>query len=188
MTALTSNLLFPSYPITPHSWEVCLFIGFVIWLPLFKKNSLHWVHWDKYMESSEHWGSPPLQQARAWECVCGEARNKAVSPENFLICEGRSHYLYLCKQPANIWVPFCSCFQLGQHLALEYATPRCFSEEVHFSSSLRSLVPGTLFWFAVVLAIGQLALMVLNILGKYFQQLWLERIQIISKHLHPFCV
>lgn len=60
---------------------------------------------------------------------------------------------------------------------------------MHFSFSLRFLVPGVaVFWFAVVLAIGQLALMVLNISGKYFQQLWLEGIQINSRHLHPLCI
>lgn len=47
---------------------------------------------------------------------------------------------------------------------------------MHFSFSPRFLVPDVaLFWFVLVLAVGRLGLMVPNILGEYFQQLWLGR-------------
>lgn len=60
---------------------------------------------------------------------------------------------------------------------------------MRFSFPLEFLMSAVvLFWFAVVLAIGQLALMVLNISGNYSQQLWLEGIQIHLRNLHPFCV
>lgn len=59
---------------------------------------------------------------------------------------------------------------------------------MRFSFSLSPTAWCSTFWFAVVLAVGQLALMALNISGKYFQQLWLEGIQINSRHLHPLYV
>lgn len=151
---------------------------------------MHWAHWDQCTQNIEHRGNIEVQQTH-WlpgMCVWEEAWSKVGSPENFLVCEGRSHFLYYRKLPASIWVRFCSCLQLGQRLALPQSAPWCFSWEMRFSFSLSPPAWWSTFWFTVVLAVGQLALMALNISGKYFQQLWLEGIQINSRHLHPLYV